>query len=245
MIIRKGNHPLNISSTNKTAEIEDMPKVALFHIKGTNSLNTRATQVDMKTDSLNSGDSFVLRNLNTLYVWYGRLCNQTERNFALSFIEQLKGSEKINVIEIEEGNEGYEFWRLLGGKMDYASSSNLQNDYFEPRLFLCSNASGTFKVEEITNFSQDDLSKDDVMILDAYDEVFVWVGSGANDLEKTMAMETAVEYVTQAPDKRGSDTPISRITEGEEPFSFTCHFQSWEESKVASSGVRIKKRDKR
>jgi hypothetical protein len=101
----------------------------------------------------------VLRNLNTFYVWYGRGCNQDERKYAVSFVQQLKvndhyyivnyskrSEDKVVVNEIEEGREEYEFWRLLGGKMDYANSANIRNDEFEPRLFLCSNASGTFKV---------------------------------------------------------------------------------------------------
>jgi hypothetical protein len=94
------------------------------------------------------------------------------------------------------------------------------------------------------------------MILDAFSEVYVWVGSGSNDLEKKMAMETAVviillkqkavnlitqEYVKQSPDKRDSDTPIYRIAEGEETFSFTCHFHAWEANKVASTGVKEKR----
>jgi len=141
---------------------------------------------------------------------------------------------------LEEGKESYDFWRLLGGKMDYASADVLKDESFEPRLFLCSNASGTFKVEEIPDFSQEDLSKDDVMLLDAYSEVYVWVGSGSNDLEKKMAMETAIDYVHQAPDKRPTDTPIYRIIEGEEPIMFTAQFHAWEATKIPGAAKRDK-----
>jgi len=195
----------------------------------------------MKTDSLNSNDSFVLRNVNTYYIWYGTGCNKNERSYAQQFVDQLKGSIKCTIQNIEEGNEDYEFWRLLGGKMSYTSSAALQDYAFEARLFFCSNASESFKVEEITNFSQDDLSKNDVMILDAYNEVFVWVGSESNAIEKKMAMETAAEFVQQAKDKRSLDIPISRTIEGQEPYSFTSHFTGWESSKTPGTPRRTER----
>lgn len=40
-----------------------------------------------------------------------------------------------------------------------------------PRLFECSNQTGTFIATEITNFDQTDLDEDDVMLLDAWDQV--------------------------------------------------------------------------
>lgn len=65
-----------------------------------------------------------------------------------------------------------------------------------PRIYIVHTFSPShnkkLKVEEVTDFSQSDLSQDDVMILDAYNEVYVWIGDHANDLEKRMAMETAM-----------------------------------------------------
>lgn len=41
----------------------------------------------------------------------------------------------------------------------------------QPRLFECSNKTGRFTVTEVTRFTQDDLSEDDVMLLDTWDQV--------------------------------------------------------------------------
>lgn len=41
----------------------------------------------------------------------------------------------------------------------------------QPRLFECSNQTGRFIVTEVTRFTQDDLSEDDVMLLDTWDQV--------------------------------------------------------------------------
>lgn len=46
-------------------------------------------------------------------------------------------------------------------------------------------------MEEIPNFTQEDMLDDDVMILDIGTTVYLWIGSGCNAEEKTKAMETA------------------------------------------------------
>ena len=41
----------------------------------------------------------------------------------------------------------------------------------QSRLFECSNKTGRFTVTEITDFTQDDLNPDDVLLLDTWDQV--------------------------------------------------------------------------
>ena len=62
---------------------------------------------------------------------------------------------------------------------------------FEPRLFHCSNVSGTFFVEEIYNFTQEDMLNEDIMLLDAYSTIFMWIGNRSNDWEKKGATKAA------------------------------------------------------
>ena len=78
------------------------------------------------------------------------------------------------------------------------------------------------------------------MLLDRYVEVYVWVGSGANESEKKDAIVTAAEYVKNAPDARNSDTPIIIVKQGFEPKLFTANFQAWSDEKAkAGSMIRV------
>lgn len=47
-------------------------------------------------------------------------------------------------------------------------------------------------MEEVFNFSQEDVEEDDVMLLDTHDSIFIWVGREANVTEKKEAMQTAI-----------------------------------------------------
>lgn len=46
-----------------------------------------------------------------------------------------------------------------------------ETSQISPRLFECSNQTGTFIATEITNFDQTDLDEDDIMLLDTWDQV--------------------------------------------------------------------------
>jgi len=133
---------------------------------------------------------------------------------------------------VEEGSESADFWSGLGGQAEYASSKDLETGEHDPRLFVLSSISGQLKIEELVNFSQDDLLNDDVMILDAHSEVYVWVGRDANPAEKEGALAAALDYVKKAPDGRDPDTAVFQVAAGSEPPSFTCHFLGWDPTKA-------------
>jgi hypothetical protein len=155
-----------------------------------------------------------------------------ERDLALSLSSNLFHIEKP--VELDEGKETADFWELLGGKGEYSNKAHIKSGNISARLFQCSNATGVFKVFEIQNFSQDDLDHDDVMLLDAWHEVYVWIGSGSNEHEKQMSMETAIKYVEQSPKNR-KGCPIYVIQAGNEVPAFTGYFFSWDENKAKRS----------
>jgi len=110
-----------------------------------------------------------------------------------------------------------------------------------PRLFQCSNVTGDFVVEEVFNYNQDDLTNDDVFLLDTFTEVWLWVGNDANKNEKQMAFQTAIDYVKNAPDGRDADTPILKVDPGREPPMFTTHFFGWDDSKFSTGDPYLEK----
>ena len=69
----------------------------------------------------------------------------------------------------------------------------------------------------------------DVALLDAYNEVYLWIGSGASEKEKKFIIETAEQYLENAKDGRNKDNvSICNVFAGRETLNFTRHFQGWD-----------------
>ena len=83
-------------------------------------------------------------------------------------------------------------------------------------------------MDEVVNFTQEDLCDDDVMICDVFTTVYVWIGSQSNQQEKQMSMETAQNYINTSPDGRDQATSIISINAGSEPIMFSQHFPGWD-----------------
>lgn len=229
MIIREGGRASGFKNTGDQ-DSYDTDGTELYQVRGSAEGNSRAIQVPERASSLNSNDSFVLLTPKTCYIWFGKGCSGDERECAKRVAVVVAEGKEIE--NVPEGNERPAFWEALGGKAEYASAKVLSDpEARDPRLFQCSNSRGYFYVEEIFDFDQSDLIEDDVMLLDVGNELYVWVGKGANDEEKRKALETAVEYVKTDPSGRDPDTPIYQIKQGYEPPTFTACFMAWDVDK--------------
>ena len=152
----------------------------LYQVRGTNAYNTRAVEVVARSASLNSNDVFIVKSdTEECFKWEGSGASEEEKKYAVGISARIipPGSQLTTVTE---GDEPEAFCNALGGREEYASSARLTEatPTHAPRLFQCSNASGKFVVDEILEFDQDDLCEDDVMLLDTWDEIFVWIGRG-------------------------------------------------------------------
>lgn len=131
----------------------------------------------------------------------------------------------------KEGAEPAEFWAAIGGKQAYETgeASASCSGGFEPRLFYCSDETGAFKVDEVFDFSQEDIEQDQMYILDVWSAVFVWVGKDAKSNEQASGLEVAKAYTSLqgALDGRPSGVAPQIVFAGKEPKSFTMHFVGW------------------
>ena len=233
MVVHDGGKASGFKNSKQQDESDD-DGVSLFHVRGTSARDTRAVQVAEVTASLNSGDCFVLLVPEKIYSWNGKGSNDFEKETCLTVAQTLAtwcSDTAREVIVLNEGeDEPEEFWAHLGGKGEYSSSPDLQDQPREPRLFCCSNITGTVEVEEVFNYSQEDLLQDDVMLLDVFNTLYVWVGNNANPTEKKVAAEVARKYIAACAEMDGRDasTSIIYVAAGSEPPMFTCHFLGWD-----------------
>ncbi|NWH76624.1 VILI protein, partial [Piaya cayana] len=227
MAIFKGKMVVYAGGTSRAGSKEPTPSTRLFHVHGTNEYNTKAFEVPVRASALNSNDVFVLKTPSCCYLWYGKGCSGDEREMGKAVADIISKTEKQVVVE---GQEPSEFWVALGGKSQYADSKRLQEEdsSVPPRLFECSNKTGTFVATEIEDFTQDDLEEDDVYLLDTWDQVFFWIGKGANEAEKEAAAVMVQEYLRSHPSGRDLDTPIIVVKQGYEPPTFTGWFLAWD-----------------
>uniref|UniRef100_A0AAX7UCY1 Gelsolin-like domain-containing protein n=1 Tax=Astatotilapia calliptera TaxID=8154 RepID=A0AAX7UCY1_ASTCA len=221
--VSQGQEPPHLMSIFK-----DKPMI--IHSGGTSlasSTSGRAPPmlpVQATASNLNTNDVFVLKTPSGLFVWRGVGASDKEMEAAKHVVAFLGGSPS----NVSEGKEPADFWSALGGKTDYQTSKSLQRGIRPPRLFGCSNKTGRLSVEEVPgDFTQSDLATDDVMLLDTWDQVYIWIGKDANDVEKEGAPKIAKEYVDSDPSGR-KGIPITTIKQGAEPPTFTGWFQAWD-----------------
>ncbi|XP_057535155.1 villin-3 isoform X2 [Amaranthus tricolor] len=215
--------------------------VALIEISETSLHNNKAQQVDTLAASLNSFNCFVLQTSSTIFTWHGNQSSFEQQELAAKVAAFLKPGS--NIKHAKEGTENSVFWSALGGKQPYTSKKSSPELVRDPHLFSFSYKKGQMLVEEIYNFTQDDLLTEDIMILDTHVEIVVWVGQSVDPKEKQTAFDIGQKYIQLAGLLEGlsPQIPLYRITEGNEPCFFTTYF-SWEPAKAIVQGNSFQKK---
>uniref|UniRef100_A0A8C5AEU0 Gelsolin n=1 Tax=Gadus morhua TaxID=8049 RepID=A0A8C5AEU0_GADMO len=224
-----GGKPMVVyrGGTSRDGGQSEPAETRLFQVRSNSTGHTRAVELEAVSSNLNSNDAFIVVAPGGCFLWSGQGASDTEKQGALQLCDILG----VSAAELPEGGESDDFWEALGGKSEYRTSSRLKNkmDAHPPRLFACSNKTGNFIIEEVPGeLTQDDLATDDVMILDTWDQVFVWIGNEAQEEEKTEAMASAMRYIETDPSNRDRRTPIVKIKQTFEPPTFTGWFLGWD-----------------
>ena len=118
------------------------------------------------------------------------------------------------------------FWLAMGGRGEHDTEAEYMK---HTRLFRCSNDQGYFAItEKLADFCQDDLSNDDVMILDTGSEIFLWFGPNSAEMEKKLALKSAQVYRKHLQDERNSQPrKIKLAKRKQEPHEFRRCFHGW------------------
>lgn len=200
-------------------------KTALFRVQGTTPYNMQAIQVDLVSSSLNSAYCYVLQTESCIYTWVGSLTSIKDKTFLDKMLSLINPTWQP--ILVNEGREPDPFWKLLGGKVEYSREKENRLTYVEdPHLFKCTFINGHFKVKEIFNFTQDDLTTEDVFVLDCSQEIFVWIGCHSNIESKQESLVIGQRFLEMDILVEGlsSETPIYVVSQGYEPALFTRFF---------------------
>ncbi|OIT28462.1 PREDICTED: villin-2-like [Nicotiana attenuata] len=215
--------------------------VALIRLSGTSVHNNKAVQVDAVATSLNSNECFLLQSGSSVFSWHGNQSSYEQQQLAAKVAEFMKPG--VTVKHAKEGTESSTFWFALGGKQSYTSKKVASEVARDPHLFAYSINKGKFEIEEIYNFSQDDLLTEDVLLLDTHAEVFVWVGQSSDPKEKQSSFEVGQKYIEMAASLEGlsPNVPLYKVTEGNEPCFFTTFF-SWDPAKAIAHGNSFQKK---
>jgi gelsolin len=206
----------------------------LYQIKGTEKCMS-LTQVKLSKSSLNDGDSFLLfANNEKVWVWHGRAANPDEKARANALGENMCSRGTVVTLDPENGDDNDEaFWGYLGdGTIGAAVDDDETVLEFTPLLFKLGNEPaqqvaagepvkmGFGKVHP--KIAKSALTSDDIFLLDAGWEMFVWIGPNAALKEKTSAVAWADQYCLG--DSRTADLPMALVKAGYEPTDFSAHF---------------------
>lgn len=190
-------------------------------INGKVERNVRAFEVPVKASSLNKGDTFILDAGLKVYIWIGPESNAFEKSkggaLAHNIVSGRMGKSKL----VSEADD--DFWKVLGGSekdvqppiAEKSEKEEAAMDNHKCKLFRLSDASGklSFKKEHEGQVTPAMLDTKDAFILDAGAQIFIWIGKGASQSEKTHAMKYAMNYLEDA--GKPSTTSITRISEGQ------------------------------
>ncbi|OXB68769.1 hypothetical protein ASZ78_002184 [Callipepla squamata] len=218
----------------KRKEKASPPQPSLYHIRTNGgALCTRCIQINTDAGLLNSEFCFILKvpfestdNQGIVYTWVGRAADPDEAKLAEDIMNNMfDDSYSKQVINEGEEPENF-FWVGIGSQKPYDEDAEYMK---HSRLFRCSNEKGYFAVsEKCSDFCQDDLADDDIMLLDNGQEVYMWVGTQTSQVEIKLSLKACQVYIQHMRSKDPTrPRKLRLVRKGNEPWPFTRCFHAW------------------
>ncbi|XP_030684095.1 protein flightless-1 homolog isoform X6 [Nomascus leucogenys] len=218
----------------KRKAVQGAQQPSLYQIRTNGSaLCTRCIQINTDSSLLNSEFCFILKvpfesedNQGIVYAWVGRASDPDEAKLAEDILNTMFDTSYSKQV-INEGEEPENFfWVGIGAQKPYDDDAEYMK---HTRLFRCSNEKGYFAVtEKCSDFCQDDLADDDIMLLDNGQEVYMWVGTQTSQVEIKLSLKACQVYIQHMRSKE-HDRPrrLRLVRKGNEQHAFTRCFHAW------------------
>ena len=197
-----------------------MPEPTVFHVQ-------KGRLVKMKDPGkFGRGDCYLVDAGMKIYLWIGPNSSVDEKflTAASAVMKDTALEGKGNIDRIAGGDEPDEFKALfddfeLTDEDTEGILKKVQMETHEHKLWrVHREGDDTFFAE--VNLSKDSLKSDDVFLLDAWDDIFVWRGKGASAREKFDGTMLARRYDAE----RVGVQEVELIEEGQEPEEFFKSF---------------------
>lgn len=197
---------------------EYQPRLLRFQKEGRRVI---MTELPRCKSNLHNGDVFILDLGHKLFQWNGEECNKDEKFRATQEMQKIcseRGGkpekETLDQNDITPSNPFYDYF----DEEDDDDEPDAEREG-GPVLLKVSDNDGSLDMENVKEgekISREDLSSDDVYIIDESNGLFVWIGSGASVDERKNALTYAHNYLSG---KEYPYMPITVVAEGSERLS--------------------------
>ncbi|KAI1115005.1 hypothetical protein F5Y14DRAFT_411835 [Nemania sp. NC0429] len=191
-------------------------------------------EVDFTSSALCSGFPYLITQGGRCYLWKGKGSSVDELSCARLIGMDYTLSGELE--EVEEGHEPANFWDLFNGANRFGSADHWRlkprYDKYGSRLFL-SDAASKQQIFELSTFTQADLLPTNIYVIDAFFELYVVVGSRAQEQYASFhnALDFAQEYAILAASMEDRPfVPVSTVVLEGVPRDMKSVFRKWQDT---------------
>ena len=207
-------------------ESEIFPK-RLIKITGRRKMDV--LQVEYSWDSLRESGMFILDLNEKIILWKGSKANRIEQAKGHDVANRMKSKERAGraiIIETVQGGEDPLFLKELHGPQQVSSKSEDEASSHPPHVMYFVDQNNTCREIARGTIEHTILNTYLCFILDAYTEVWAWIGQGAPSETRKITPALGVKILQQNPN-RPSWVKVNKVPEGLEPVLFKEKFRAW------------------